>query len=259
MFSPANASYLERSATLFLQAGMVVTSPLIARSRGNLFRDPRYSSLQGRVRPFRTIISAMTLAPDEDLMLQVRDGACEMLGVLFDRYQTPLFNFYSKLTGDRTLSEDLVQEVFLRILKYRQSYRPGTPFRAWVYQIARNARIDHFRKFPRERAFEPEMLPPVVPRDSAQEHQEAELLHRALLQLPEDKREILLLCRFQELKYEEIAKLLGCELNTVRTRIHRALQELRKSFNQLTKGTMLKQANAAAAENLPPRGGRHEV
>src|SRR5438046_2498920 len=55
----------------------------------------------------------MTLAPDEDLMLQVRDGAGEMLGVLFDRYQTPLFNFYSKLTGDRTLSEDLVQEVFL--------------------------------------------------------------------------------------------------------------------------------------------------
>src|SRR6266480_5942415 len=106
----------------------------------------------------------MTLAPDEDLMLQVRDGAGEMLGVLFDRYQTPLFNFYSKLTGDRTLSEDLVQEVFLRILKYRQSYRPGTPFRAWVYQIARNARIDHFRKFPRERAFEPEMLPPVPPR-----------------------------------------------------------------------------------------------
>src|SRR5438874_1284391 len=97
----------------------------------------------------------MTLAPDEDLMLQVRDGAGEMLGVLFDRYQTPLFNFYSKLTGDRTLSEDLVQEVFLRILKYRQSYRPGTPFRAWIYQIARNARVDHFRKFPRQTELEP--------------------------------------------------------------------------------------------------------
>src|SRR5437764_7755098 len=68
----------------------------------------------------------MTLAPDEDLMLQVRDGAGEMLGVLFDRYQTPLFNFYSKLTGDRTLSEDLVQEVFLRILKYRQLDRKST-------------------------------------------------------------------------------------------------------------------------------------
>jgi RNA polymerase sigma factor (sigma-70 family) len=201
----------------------------------------------------------MTLAPDEDLMLQVRDGAGEMLGVLFDRYQTPLFNFYSKLTGDRTLSEDLVQEVFLRILKYRQSYRPGTPFRAWIYQIARNARVDHFRKFPHQTALEPEMLPPVLPRDSAQELQEVQLLQRALMQLPEEKREILLLCRFQELKYQEIAELLGCELATVKTRIHRALLELRKAFQQLTQATVLKQAKAAATENIPPRGGRHEV
>jgi RNA polymerase sigma-70 factor (ECF subfamily) len=201
----------------------------------------------------------MTLAPDEDLMLQVRDGAGEMLAVLFDRYQIPLFNFYSRLTGNRTLSEDLVQEVFLRILKYRQSYRPGTPFRSWIYQIARNARVDHFRKFPHQTALEPEMLPPVFPRDSAQEHQEAQLLQRALMQLPEDKREILLLCRFQELKYQEIAELLGCELATVKTRIHRALLELRKAFQQLTQATMRKQAKAAATENIPPRGGRHEV
>ena len=53
-------------------------------------------------------------APDEELMLQVRAGASESLGVLFDRYQKPLFNFYSKMTGNRTVSEDLVQEVFLR-------------------------------------------------------------------------------------------------------------------------------------------------
>ena len=141
-------------------------------------------------------------------MLQVRDGAGETLGVLFDRYQAPLFNFYSKLTGDRTLSEDLVQEVFLRILKYRQTYSPGTPFRAWIYQIARNARIDHFRKFPPQTTLKPEMLPSVLPTDSAQQ-QEIELLQRALQQLPEEKREILLLSRFQELKYEEIASLLG--------------------------------------------------
>ena len=201
----------------------------------------------------------MTSVPDEDLMLRVREGASEMLGVLFDRYQTPLFNFYAKLTGDRALSEDLVQEVFLRILKYRQSYRPGTPFRAWVYQIARNARIDHFRKFPPQTALDPEMLPSVLPSDSAQEQQEVELLQRALMQLPEEKREILLLCRFQELKYEEIAALLGCELNTVKTRIHRALQELRKTFHQLARGTILKKDGAAAAENISPRGGSHEV
>src|ERR1051326_3831130 len=73
---------------------------------------------------------------DEDLMSQVRSGVGEMLGVLFERYHVPLFNFYLKLTGDRPVSEDLVQEVFFRILKYRHSYRADTAFRAWMYQIA---------------------------------------------------------------------------------------------------------------------------
>src|SRR4029077_10658289 len=180
----------------------------------------------------------MTLAPDEDLMLQVRDGAGETLGVLFDRYQTPLFNFYSKLTGDRTLSEDLVQEVFFRILKYRHSYRPGTPFRAWMYQIARNARQDYHRKHPQSLPVEPEMSPAVISADSADAEQQAALLHRALLMLPDEKREVLVLSRFQELKYEEIARLLDCEVGTVKVRVHRALRELRGIFEKLTSGKL---------------------
>jgi RNA polymerase sigma factor (sigma-70 family) len=199
------------------------------------------------------------LAPDEDLMLEVRNGAGEALGVLFDRYHSPLYNFYSKLTGDRTLSEDLVQEVFLRILKYRQSYEPGTPFRAWIYQIARNARVDHYRKTPRHITFEPEMVPPVMPKDSAQQSEETELLHRALMQMPEEKREILVLSRFQELRYEEIARLLGCELGTVKTRIHRAIQELRQTFKQLERGLAPREAGPAVVKTIPPRRAGNEM
>jgi len=202
---------------------------------------------------------AMKLAPDEDLMLEVRNGAGETLGVLFDRYHAPLYNFYSKLTGDRTLSEDLVQEVFLRILKYRQSYQPGTPFRAWIYQIARNARVDHYRKTPKHITFEPEMAPAVMPKDSAQHSEEAELLHRALMQMPEEKREILILSRFQELRYDEIARLLGCELGTVKTRIHRAIQELRQTFHQLESGMINKDKNSGVTKFVPPRRAGNEV
>lgn len=197
----------------------------------------------------------MKSVADEDLMLQVRNGAGEMLGVLFDRYHAPLYNFYSKLMGDRGVSEDLVQEVFLKILRYRESYRPGTPFRAWIYQIARNARIDYFRKTPRQVAFDPEMLPPVLPKDSAQQNQEATLLHRAMMQMPEEKREVLVLARFQELKYEEIAQLLGCELNTVKTRVHRALHELKQIFRRLEQGLAGSQSGSAAASNIPRRFG----
>jgi RNA polymerase sigma factor (sigma-70 family) len=201
----------------------------------------------------------MNLAPDEDLMLEVRNGTGETLGVLFDRYHTPLYNFYSKLTGDRTLSEDLVQEVFLRILRYRQSYQPGTPFRAWIYQIARNARVDHYRKTPRHITFEPEMVPPVMPKDSAQQVEETELLHRALMQMPEEKREILILSRFQELKYEDIARLLGCELGTVKTRIHRAIQELRQNFKQLERRVLSREAGPAVVKPISPRRAGNEM
>jgi RNA polymerase sigma factor (sigma-70 family) len=176
---------------------------------------------------------------DEELMSQVRSGVGEMLGVLFERYHVPLFNFYLKLTGERTVSEDLVQEVFFRILKYRHSYRTDTPFRAWMYQIARNARVDHLRKRRPETSWEPEMSPAVAPVDTAEQSQEALLLHSALMRISEDKREVLILSRFQDLKYEEIAQLLGCEVGTVKTRVHRALQELRQVFQQLAGGKHL--------------------
>jgi RNA polymerase sigma-70 factor (ECF subfamily) len=176
---------------------------------------------------------------DEELMSQVRSGIGEMLGVLFERYHVPLFNFYLRLTGDRTVSEDLVQEVFFRILKYRHSYRTDTAFRAWMYQIARNARLDHIRRRRPEASWEPSMSPAVEPADTAQQSQESALLHRALLHMGEDKREVLVLSRFQDLKYEEIAQLLGCEVGTVKTRVHRALQELRQIFHLLEGGKSL--------------------
>jgi RNA polymerase sigma-70 factor (ECF subfamily) len=152
-----------------------------------------------------------------------------------------------------------VQEVFLRILKYRQSYQPGTPFRAWIYQIARNARVDHYRKTPKHITFEPEMAPAVMPRDSAQQSEEVELLHRALLQMPVEKKEILILSRFQELRYDEIARLLGCELGTVKTRIHRAIQELRQTFRQLESGVINKDKNSGVTKFVPPRRAGNEV
>ena len=173
-----------------------------------------------------------TLA-DEELMFHVRNGTGEMLGVLFSRYQSPLFNFYCKLTGNRTLSEDLVQDVFFRILKYRQTYKPGTSFKTWMYQIARNARLDNMRKQKPQVEIEDSLLPVVMPADRAQQTQETALLHKALMMLPEEKREILVLSRFQELKYEEIAKLLGCQPNAVKVKVFRALKDLREAYQQL--------------------------
>src|SRR3954469_21397955 len=154
--------------------------------------------------------------PDEELMFQERNGVVEMLGVLFDRYQAPLFNFYCKLTGDRTVSEDLVQDVFYRVLKYRKTYQPGTSFKTWMYHIARNARLDHAKRH-RHTEVDLENESVLATKESSaadplQQSQEAQLLHRALRRLPEEKREALVLSRFQDLRYEEIAELQGCEV-----------------------------------------------
>jgi RNA polymerase sigma factor (sigma-70 family) len=189
---------------------------------------------------------------DEELMTQVRGGVGEMLGVLFERYQSPLFNFFYKLTGERPASEDLVQEVFFRMLKYRHSYRPDTGFRAWMYQIARNARVDLLRRRRPEASWEPEMSPAIKPPDMAQQEQEAEMLRHALLELPEEKREVLVLSRFQELKYEQIAEVLGCEASTVKVKVHRALKELREVFRQIEAG---KVTWRSSREGVRPRPG----
>jgi RNA polymerase sigma factor (sigma-70 family) len=195
----------------------------------------------------------MKSVSDEDVMLQVRNGEVEMLGVLFDRYQAPLHSFYSRMTQDRTVSEDLVQEVFLRILRYRQTYRPGTTFRTWMYQIARNTRLDQVRKTRPETPFASEPVAPTLS-DSAQQQQQAAMLQNALMQLPEDKREILILSRFQELKYDEIARLLGCEVGAVKVRVHRALQQLREIFLLLDGTPASTDLRAPGHSTSPTRG-----
>ena len=86
------------------------------------------------------------LVTDEILMIAVRDGDLAKLGLLFERYHTALFDFLSRTTGDRAAAEDLVQDVFVRILKYRRTYRDHSCFETWMFRIARNSRADHFRK-----------------------------------------------------------------------------------------------------------------
>ena len=77
-------------------------------------------------------------------MQAVRDGDVSQLGQLFERYHARLFEFLSRMTGNRVAAEDLVQDVFVRILKYRATYRDDGRFETWLFRIARNARADYF-------------------------------------------------------------------------------------------------------------------
>jgi RNA polymerase sigma-70 factor (ECF subfamily) len=170
-------------------------------------------------------------------MLNVRDGDVGKLGVLFERHHGMLLNFFVRMTGDRHLSEDLVQDVFFRILKYRHTYREKSNFVTWMYKIARHVRFDDLRKKQREVLMdESEMEQPgrePAPGESLEKLQEIRMLRGALRQLAPEKREVLILSRFQLLKYEEIGEILGCEVGAVKVRIYRAIRELRDTFFQL--------------------------
>jgi len=170
---------------------------------------------------------------DEALMLSVRGGDVGKLGLLFERHHTPLFDFFCRMIGNRTAAEDLTQDVFFRILKYRGTYRDESHFRTWMYQIARNVRADYFKKH-RFEAFLPDDAADVPAQGSfphqLERDQENELLKHALMKLPEEKRELLILARYREMKYEEIAQVLDVETGTVKVRVHRALKELREIF-----------------------------
>jgi RNA polymerase sigma factor (sigma-70 family) len=178
---------------------------------------------------------------DNQLMSQVRRGQVENMGQLFDRHHVKLYNFFLRLTGDGTASEDMVQEVFFRMLKYRHSFRDGSPFAAWMYQIARHVQWDDLRRHVPETSRDqegseawPDMISPEpTPDAQVSQQQEIELLRRALARLPLDKREVLVMSRFQELSCEQIAQVVRCDVGTVRVRIHRALRDLKAILGRL--------------------------
>jgi RNA polymerase sigma-70 factor (ECF subfamily) len=177
-----------------------------------------------------------SMLSDKNLMLAVRNGDMEPFGVLFQRHHDRLFSFFYRMTADAAVSEDLTQEVFVRMLKYRRSFGDSSDFSGWMYQIARNVRIDHFRKsrmetVPIEKMARAAQAAQAFRLENAEQ---VSLLHRALLELSEDKRELLVLARFEEISYETIASLLSIEVGTVRVRVHRALRELRVVFLKLS-------------------------
>ncbi|MBI3189756.1 MAG: RNA polymerase sigma factor [Ignavibacteriales bacterium] len=170
-------------------------------------------------------------------MIQVRDGELHKLALLFERHHVALYNYYVRQTSDRDLSEDFVQEVFLRIMKYRHTFRGEGEFLPWMYHIARNVQIDHARKWGRETKYDEETHDQIsddpIPDDHVEQLQKVGMLQKALAKLSPEKREVLILSRYQEMKYSAIAELLGCTVEVVKVRVHRAMNDLRKYYFQL--------------------------
>jgi RNA polymerase sigma factor (sigma-70 family) len=185
------------------------------------------------------VADASDPSSDHALMCSVRDGNLDALGELFERHHGRLFGFLVKLCGDRPAAEDLAQTVFQRMLKYRHTYRDDGSFTAWMYHLARRCAADHFRRSnAAPRATDPADLTQHADQAPHAAHHattrdDHAMLHTALRELEEGEREVLLLSRFQELSFAEIASILGCSVGAAKVRAHRAVHALRDTYFKL--------------------------
>jgi RNA polymerase sigma-70 factor (ECF subfamily) len=192
----------------------------------------------------------MKTGTDHELMTAVARGDLASMTGIYEHRNRALFRFFYRLTGRQALAEDLTHEVFLRMIRYRHTYERGEPeeggtgakpdagFESWMYRIARNAYADHRRKHrletePAEDEAEQMESGHMSAFDAMAKQQDLATLYRALRRLPEDRRELILMARFQGLNYEQIGRILDCEPGAVKGRMFRAMKEVSRIYMDL--------------------------
>lgn len=167
-------------------------------------------------------------------MRQVKAGELKLLAVLFERYHRRLFTFFVRMNNDGNLSEDLTQMVFERIIRYRNSYKDEANFKTWIFQIGRNVYRDHFRlnKFQVETEVDVQQILFIDEGDEDQEVlvQRKRRLKTAIASLKPEYREVLILGWLENLKYAEVATVIGISEANVKVRMHRAIKQLKRQM-----------------------------
>jgi RNA polymerase sigma-70 factor (ECF subfamily) len=194
---------------------------------------------------------------DEQLMQAYREGNPRAFEVLLARHERKVWNFLRRSVGDPTAAEDLLQEVFLRVIKAQAEWKGEAKFTTWVYAIARNLCIDHARRAVHRDARSldaptrandetSETLHDRVAdgaRDAeglASDGQVRARVDQAVAALPPDQREVFLLREVMDLPFAEIAAVVGAPEPTVKSRMRYALERLREALDDLQPGAPLR-------------------
>jgi len=182
------------------------------------------------------------LDADAALMLRVKRGDREAFEALVEKYKQPVMNLVYRTLHDATEAEDLTQHVFLQVYKSAHRYEVSAKFSTWIFTIARNLTLNEIRRRTRHPAdsldaTSPEDDQPMIQVEDRKHfaapdavlHAELQAkIEEALGDLPEKQRTALLMCREEELSYEEMAKVLGCSLSATKSLIHRARETLKE-------------------------------
>jgi RNA polymerase sigma-70 factor (ECF subfamily) len=177
---------------------------------------------------------------DETLMLRYRDGDANAFARLYARHKGPLYRYLLRQCGQPATAEELFQEIWLKLIAARTGYTVQARFATWLYRIAHNRLIDHYRASRRGLPVSyagdcPEWAEVPAPTEKQPEHQDecyrrAERLLELLAELPEAQREVVLLKEEGGLSLEEIAQATGTGRETVKSRLRYALARLRRGL-----------------------------
>ena len=178
---------------------------------------------------------------DNELMLKVKSGEIARLGLLFERYHKPLFGFFYRSTRQAEISEDLVQNVFEKILKSRKLFRGDGKFSTWMYTIARNEMVDHFKRSKRM----PELSQIEVEQQEGetepgyfeveQKKEELKLLQFAFGKLEDEQQQLITLSKYQGLSYREVGEVMKVSEGNARIKVFRAMQNLKTIYRKIEK------------------------
>lgn len=177
---------------------------------------------------------------DETLMLRYRDGDAEAFARLYARHKGPLYRYLLRQCGPSAIAEELFQDVWLKLITARAGYTVQAKFTTWLYRLAHNRLVDHYRAASRSLPVSyaddcPEWADLPAPAEEQPEHQEdrrrqAERLLELLAELPEAQREAMLLKEEAGLSLDEIAQATGTGRETVKSRLRYGLARLRRSL-----------------------------
>jgi RNA polymerase sigma factor (sigma-70 family) len=171
---------------------------------------------------------------DSELMRQVRGGRTAALATLFERHHARLYGYCLRMTGNRSTAEDVVQDVFMKMLKYKATFKDDSEFVPWMFSIGRNACLAQLKRAAGDHAQESALDGEAASHDERSDDGESELVRRALLRLPAERREVLVLSRYEYKTYDEIAAVLDCSVGAVKVRVHRAIKQLREIYLDMT-------------------------
>jgi RNA polymerase sigma-70 factor (ECF subfamily) len=161
----------------------------------------------------------------------------EALSAFIIRYQRRLFRYLVRMVNDPNVADDLFQQTWVRVMERIRQYDQDRSFESWLFSIAHNLAIDHLRRRQPQSLEESDPVEPLICPDPSALTQllsleRSEVLAGAFSHLPALYREVLVLRFEEEMKLEEIADLLGTPLSTVKSRLSRGLERLRKQFEE---------------------------